>query len=186
MAPIAAALPIISAVAGIGGTALSVLGSYQQAESQKAQAEYQSDMAEYNAKVAEGNAQIAEEESKKIQRDAYEDSLEKRQEAAQIIGAQRAVQGASGSTVDVGSNLDLNLDTAEKGEIDALAIQEQGDWNAYNKDLDAWSYRNQGRADQTSSQMYSNKAASISPMLDSSKTLLSGMKKVGSSFGKIM
>ncbi len=185
MAPIAAALPIISAVAGIGGTAVGVYSAFQQADAQKAQAEYQADMANYNAQVAEGNAQMAEYEGKEIQRQAYEDSLKKRQEAAHIVGTQRAQQAASGAQVDVGSALDLNLDTAEKGELDALAIQEQGQWGDYNKKIDAWNLRSQGAKSEAESKKYSIQAQQVSPFLKATPTLLSGMKQVGTSFGKL-
>ncbi len=186
MAPVAAALPIISAVAGIGGTALSVYGALQQADAQRAQAEYSEDMAKYNAKVAEGNAQMAEDEGKEIKRQAYEDSLKKRQEAAQIVGTQRARQSAAGAQVDVGSALDLNLDTVEKGELDAFAIKEQGAWADYNKRVEAQNHRNQGEIQMAKSKIASNEAKRVSPFLTTAPTLLSGIKTASSSFGRLL
>lgn len=36
--------------------------------------------------------------------------------------------------------LDLNLDTAEKGEVDALTIYQQGLDKAYNDEVQAWNF----------------------------------------------
>lgn len=45
--------------------------------------------------------------------------------------------------VDAGAALDLNLDTTEKGELDALALQEQGLQQDYMKRVEAWNLREQ-------------------------------------------
>ncbi len=180
------AMAVISAVTAIASAAMGTYGAVQQANAQKQQAEYQSDMAAYGAQVAEQQAQMAEYEGAELKRQAYEDGVKKRQEAAKIVGAQRAGQAASGVAVDVGSALDLNLDTTEKGELDALQIQEQGAWQDYNKRIDAWNYRNQAAVSQSKSDMYSNKAHQYTPLLDGAQTLLSHSKKVGNALGKLM
>ena len=59
---------------------------------------------------------------------------------------QRAGAGASGAQVDAGGNLDRVLDTAEKGEMDALSLQQQGADAAYNQQLRAWGLRNQAES----------------------------------------
>ncbi len=178
-------MAVISTVTAIASAAMGTYGAVQQSQAQKDQAKYQSDMAEYNAKIAEQQAQMAEYEGAEVKREAYEAGVKKRQEAAQIVGSQRASQAASGAVVDAGSALDVNLDTTEKGELDALQLQEQGAWQDYNKRIDAWSYRNQSAASQSQSAMYSNKASQYSPFLDGADSLLSSMKKVGSGFGKL-
>ena len=69
-----------------------------------------------------------------------------RQETARLIGRQRAAAGASGAVVDVGSNLDLQADTAAQGEIDAINVYNQALDRAYNYDVQAVNYGNQAAA----------------------------------------
>ena len=142
MAPVAAALPYIVAVASVAGAGLSAAGSIQQANAQREQAEFQSKMAQRNAQIAEQNAQLAEEQGREAKKAGYENAVRKRQEAAQIIGGQRAGFGASGAQVDQGAALDATLDTAEKGELDALHSLEQGQWQDYDQRVRAWGLRN--------------------------------------------
>ncbi len=176
----------ISAVTALASAAVGTYSAIENSNAQRQQAEYQSDMAEYNAKIAEQQAQMAEYEGAELKRDAYEEGLKKRQEAAHLVGRQRAAQAASGTTVDVGSALDLNLDTVERGELDALRLQEQGAWQDYNKRIDAWNYRNQAASLESKSDMYAHKAQQSSPFLTNTDSLLSGVKKVGTAFGKLM
>ena len=104
------------------GTGMGVISSIQQGKAQAAQAQYQAD-------VARQNQELAERQAGAERREGYEAMITKRQETARLIGRQRAAAGASGAAVDVGSNLDLQADTAAQGEIDAL--------NAYNAGLDS-------------------------------------------------
>ena len=101
---------------------LGVVSSIQTAKTQSAQAKYQADVARQNQKLADQQAGAQ-------RRQGYENMIAQRQETAKLIGRQRAAAGASGAAVDVGSNLDLQADTAFQGELDAV--------NAYNKGLDA-------------------------------------------------
>lgn len=155
----------IIAATSLLGAGVSAVGSYQQAQAQQQQAATQAELAQRNAQIAEQNAQAAEEEGREAKKIGYENAVKKRQEAAGIIGAQRAAQAASGATVDVGSALDLNLDTTEKGELDALALREQGLQQDYLKRVDAWNLREQGTGQQIQSKMYSQMGQSYSPWL---------------------
>ncbi len=169
----------VSVVAALASTAMTVASSVEQSNTQREQADYQAGMAEYNAKVAENNARYAEDEGKQLKQQADEAATRKRQETALLIGQQRAKQGASGAVIDVGSNLDLSLDTAERGELDALQLEEQGYWQDYNKRLDAQNYRSQGAVANSQADMYSSKANQYSPMLQTGNTILTGANKVG-------
>ncbi len=177
---------VIGAIAAVSSAAVGVVTNIEQTNVKKAQAEYSADMAEYNAKVAEGNAQIAEEAGRQAKKEADENATRKRQETALLIGKQRATQAASGAQVGVGSSLDANLDIAERGELDALQLEEQGKWQNYNKKIDAWGARNQGAALQSQASMYSNQANSYSPLLENSKTLLSAGNKTTNQFIKMI
>ncbi len=193
------ALPIITAVTALAGTAATVYSSYEQQQAQKraqeqqeanarAQAQYQQDMAEYNAEIAEINAQRMEDEGKNIKKDAYDASVRKKQEAQQIISQQRALQAASGAQVDAGSSLDLNLDTAEKGEIDAFSIREEGAWQDYNKRVDAWNYRQQAAEAETEKLSHTYiPQEQYTPLIGKGTTsLLTGINKASTTFGKLM
>ncbi len=192
-------MAIIGAVTAIASTAATVYASYEQQEAQRraseqqekaarAQAQYQQDMAEYNASIAETNAQRVEEEGRALKKDAYDESVRKRQEAQQIIGQQRALQSASGAVVDAGSSLDLNLDTAEKGEIDAFNIREQGAWQDYNKRVDAWNYRQQAAEAETDKLKHTYiPKEQYTPMIGKdTKSLLKGLNTTASTFGKLL
>ena len=182
------AMAIIGMGSALASGAMGAISASQQADAQKAQAEYQADMANYNAKVAEGNAKMAEQEGKDAKKAAYEQSLENRQQAAQIVGSQRAKQAASGVQVDTGSALDLNLDTVEKGELDAFNIAQAGEAQAYNKNVEAWNYRNQASGLESQADMYTKRARQA-PFSASTKSLsgslLSGLQKMGNGFGKL-
>lgn len=136
-------MAVSASIAGIIGslaaTGVSMAGQAQQAQAQQAQAEYQS-------KVAARNQELAQEQAKAARKEGYDASVRKRQEVAGIIGSQRAVAGASGATVDNGGFLDLNLDTAEKGEMDALALYQQGLDKARNLEIQGWNAGQQSQA----------------------------------------
>lgn len=171
----------IMSVIGVG---MSAVGGIQQGQAQQQQAQFQSDMAARNATIAEQNAQLAEEEGRESKKIGYENAVKKRQEAAGIIGGQRAAQAASGVTVDTGSTLDLNLDTAEKGELDAFALQDQGAQQDYLKRVEAWNLREQGTGQQLQSKMYSQ-ASNNSPWLSAGGSLFSGLSQAGSNYYKM-
>lgn len=158
-------------MAGVGllGTAVSSVGAYQQAQQQKSAAEYQ-------AAVARQNQGLAEEQARAQRKEGYEGMIRKRQEVAGIIGSQRAVAGASGAQVDQGSFLDLTLDTAEKGEMDALAIYQQGLDKAHNTEIQGWNSGAQAQA-------YAWQAGRSDPLLAAGTTAIGGLTKVGSNFG---
>ncbi len=172
----------IAAITAVAGTAVSVATSVEQSNTQRRQAEYQADMSKYNAKVAEGNAQLAEQEGQRAKQEAHKAATRKRQETSLLIGQQRAKQGASGSQVDAGSNLDFNLDLAERGELDAMQIKEQGKWQDYNKKLDAWGTRSQGAIHTSQANKFSNQANQYSPFLSNGKTLLSDIENTSGQF----
>lgn len=175
-------MAVTTAVVGIIGALGSAYGSYQSSQAQQRQADYQSKMAARNAQIAEQNAQLAEEQGRQAKKEGYEDKLKKRQEAAGVIGAQRAAQGASGAVVDVGGNLDLNLDTAESGEIDALKLEQQGLDADYQKRLEAWNYREQGAAQSSAAKQYSSVAGGINPWMSAGSTLVGGLADVGGNY----
>ena len=171
---------MISAAVAIAGAAAGTVSAVQQAEGRRQQTEYQSELAARNAQQAELSAQTADEAARQERRAGYEAAQAKRQEAARIIGAQRAQAGASGAQADAGSTLDKTLDTAEKGELDALSAEQQGQSRAHSQDMRAWSLRNQS-AEAASSADFTG-SRSETDYLGLSSTLLNGASRVGCNF----
>ena len=160
---------VAGVLASLAGTGMSMMAQQKQAQQQKATAEYQ-------AKVAEQNQELAQEQAAEVKRQGYDDAQRQRLKAAGMIGTQRAIAGASGITVDTGSNLDLTMETAEKGEIDALAIQQQALDKSHNLQIQGWNSGQQAAA-------YAWQADSIDPTAGMVGTALGGLAKAGSNFG---
>ena len=172
MALSAGALTAINIASTVASTGMGVMSSIQQGKARQAQAEYQAD-------VARQNQQLAEQQASAQRKEGYDNMVAKRQETAKLIGRQRAAAGASGATVDVGSSLDLQADTAAQGEIDALNIYNQASDKAYGTQLQGWGYGQQAagydaQADAAGSSIWSNAAG----------TALGGIAQIGSTWGK--
>lgn len=166
---------------GLMATSLVVgaVGSVYQNSVASAQARAQSQQAQDNADIANQNAKLAEEEARQARREGYENKLKKRQEVAGIIGEQRAAQGASGALVDSGSFMDLSLDTVDKGEADAIKMEQQGFDTAYQKELEAYNYRNQANQYQAQAIDYKRSANN---KWSTGLTILGQAAKVGSNW----
>ena len=165
-----------AAMISLGATALStgvgVVGSIRQARAQSEQMEYQAD-------VARQNQQLAEQQASAERRQGYENMVTQRQETARLIGRQRAAAGASGAVVDVGSNLDLQADTAAQGEIDAINVYNQALDRAYNYDVQAVNYGNQEAAYDASAS-----SAKKAGYINAFGTAIGGLATMGSTWAK--
>lgn len=161
-----AALLPIAIGASLLGTAVSMYGQYQAANAANKQADYQ-------AKVAANNAATAEMEAKFAEQQGERNAEAQRRKTAIMIGAQRARMGASGAVVDSGSFLDLTLDTAKQGELDAMALLNEGK-------IQAWRSRVQGSNFMAQSNLY--KSSKTSPFLAAGGTLLSGAGQAGMNY----
>lgn len=190
------AIPAIGLAVSAIGTAASAFSSYQQGQSQQAAAKQQADAAmmqgmmdneaaQFQAKSAELNAQMIEDEGKEAKRVGYENAQKKRLDAATMVGQQRLAAGSSGAQVDQGSFMDKQLDTVEKGELDALASNEEGLWQDYNKRLQAAGERSKGigyagagamalTKARGQSSLFSAKANSYVPWLPAGTQMLNG------------
>ncbi len=100
--------------------AVSAVGALAQGGQQAAELQGAANIADYNATVAEANARAAGQQAS-----AEEERL--RRDARQTMGAQRAAMGESGTTVNFGSNLDLQRQSGTAAELDALNIQYEGE-----------------------------------------------------------
>ena len=154
------------------GTGLGVVSSIQTAKTQSAQAKYQAD-------VARQNQELAEQQASAERRQGYENMVTQRQETAKLIGRQRAAAGASGATVDVGSNLDLQADTAFQGEIDAVNAYNKGIDTAYNSQIQAWNYGQQADAYDATAESTKNAG-----YLNAASTAIGGIADIGTTWAK--
>ncbi|MCH5278138.1 MAG: hypothetical protein J1E80_09975 [Desulfovibrionaceae bacterium] len=163
-------------VATLAATAISTgMGIYSSIQQGKAQAE----QAKYQAAVSRQNQQLAEEQAGAERREGYEAMIEKRQEAARLIGRQRAAAGAGGAALDVGGSLELAADTAAQGEMDALNLYSAGLDRAYNTQLQARGYGQ--RAAAYDAQGASAKSAGY---LNAASAAIGGIAEMGSTWGK--
>jgi hypothetical protein len=96
----------------------------------------QADLSDWNAKVADLQAEDA------IQRGAEEEARLRRG-VRQLVGAQRAGFAADGVDVGFGSALDVQADTAEQGELDALTIRTNAAREAWGFKVEAQDLRYQ-------------------------------------------
>ena len=137
---------VLAAVSTVASMAASAEQQAAQQRAQRYQAKVAQATANYEAAIAQKNQAMAEEQARAQRKEGYDAAQKKRLETAQLIGKQRAAQAGSGAIVDFGSNLDVNLDAKEKGEMDALAEYQKGLNAAYNTEIQAWNYGNQAAA----------------------------------------
>lgn len=147
-----AALPVLSIVGTVLGTAFSAIGQMQQGKAAAAQAEYQ-------AAVGRNNAILATRAANDARLRGDEAARRKAVENKQLAGRQRAVLAANGVLVDQGSALDITSDTAEIGKLDELTIRSNAErealgYEAQGMNFNASAGLNQMRADNATSSGY--------------------------------
>ena len=156
----------VGLVTTIGSAVFGGINAAQQANAQNAQMEY-------NAQVAENNAKNAQAEADYARAQGWRNANEKRRETALLIGAQRAKMGASGAVAGSGSFLDVEMNTREQGELDAMALAQEGDMAAWRAELQRDNYL-------SSANMSRASKVSTSGVLAGS--LLSGAANVGGAY----
>lgn len=153
----------------IGSTIMGAAGQMQQAQATAAADRYNAQIADMNARLAERRARDA------IERGAKEEQR-KRMEVAKITGAQKAAMAANGVDLTFGSPLDVIVDTAVLGELDALTIRSNAYREAYDHRVDAANRR-------AGAQLHRMEARSASTggYLQAAGTILGG---VGKAYGR--
>jgi len=181
-----AMMSIIGLTATALGTYSSIVNANAQAAQQAAAYQAQAQLSEYNAKIAEQNAKLSEEQASAERRQGYEEMESIRLKGAKAIGAQRAAAGASGAVVDIGSNLDLQLDTAQLSEIDAINAYNTGIDNAYNYEVQAWNARSQAANYRAQAGSYESAASSArsAGRYNAWSAALGGIASIGNAFGQ--
>lgn len=168
------AVPIMAIV----GTAISAYGAYQQAQAQKEQSEYNAAIAENNAIIerdaAKRNMQLAEDAIERGRVEEYRTRLRTEQAAAQ----QKSALAASGVVLNTGTPLDLLSDTYALGEMDALTVRNNYAREANQYEAAAYGNKTSRNSAKMTSQLHSNTASQINPMMSAGKSFLSGTPKI--------
>lgn len=126
----------VGAVAGIAGSALGAVSSYQQGKAQAAAANYKAQVERQNQRIALENAAMERQEG-------LEEARRQRMATLQEIGKQQVGLAANGVDVGYGTSLDIIEDTAMLGELDALTIEYNSEKRARNYDMQAYNFANE-------------------------------------------
>lgn len=154
-------------VMAVASIAMGMAASAQAASAQRAAANSQAQqviyVADNNKKVADYNAEVVEnvgdynatvvENNIDVLENAADDALQRGTDAAaesrlrtkrsNALG--RAIQGSSGTQLDTGTNLDLQVQNRMNGEIAALSTMNQAEREAYGYRLDATNEKNRAQ-----------------------------------------
>lgn len=132
----AGAAATISLIAGGVGAATSVAGGiYQGYASEKA--------ARYNERIAKRNRELAQQQADEAKRRGRIQESRYRQQVRSLVGKQRAGAAAAGVLAGEGSPSDIVADTISLGNIDAMEIQRQAEFEAAGYGIQAQNYGNQ-------------------------------------------
>lgn len=158
MAFAAPLLPILAIGVGVAGVAVSTASAI-------AQNNYQKQVAQRNAAIAEINAQRATTQ-------AQSEQLKQDQETRALLGEQIAAQSASGLKLGGRSQMLTRKSARQLGRMDAVAIREAGDVEAWNfRQIAAENY------DQIKFLQQSSNFALLSGFLDAASIGISGLSK---------
>lgn len=133
------------------GTALMVGGTLLSGAGQIASANADAKAAQYNAEVQRQNAMLADRQAKNILESGMREEQKQKAQTQQLMAKQQAAQAANGVDVTFGTPLDLMVDTAKMGAVDALTIRT----NAYRNYDDT---RNQAVASRNQAALYDMQA----------------------------
>lgn len=152
----------------IGGAAMSGIGSYYSAASQKTALQSQADIADTNARISEYAAQGALLQG---EHQAAQVSMQ----AGQLKSKQKANMAANGIDLGVGSAAEVQASTDVMKESDMNTIQA----NALRA---AWGYRTQETSYQNAALTARASASTISPLANMASSLIGGAGKVAGSW----
>lgn len=161
-------LATIGAVAGVAGAGVSAYGAYSAGQAKSSQAQFQSGIALRNQKIAMQNADYTRQVGEV---DAQASGLR----TAQVIGQQKAGQGASGLDVNFGSAVQVRDSQAEVGWHDQQVIRSNAARKAYAYDQEAVTQGMQA-------EMYSKAGADASSagVIGAATSILGGVTSVSS------
>lgn len=156
----------LSLIAGIGGTALSAIGSIQQGNAQ-------ADAARYQAAVDRNNAIMANRASKDALQRAQSEEQAQRRKTADAMGRARAAYASRGVEGDFGSPLATLGDIAQFGELDAQTIRGNAQREALGYEAQAGNFASSASFKEKSAASYQTAG-----FLNAGSTALSGASSV--------
>lgn len=161
-----------------GALAFSQVASgYSQASAQRAEGDYQKSIFDINARFAEAQAKDA------IKRGDKE-AIELTKRAKRLIGSQRVSLAAQGIDIESGTALQIQEDTAELSEADAMTIRNNAWKEAWGYRVQAFDFRNRGEFAKMSSR---NRARNtlLTSGIQAAGTYQQGKKQASSSFSSV-
>ena len=167
-----AALPAISAVAGLAGAGISAAGAYSSGQATAASDAYQ-------AQVAANNAALARQQGKLDIQSGEIAAVNQGLKTRATVGEQKAMQGASGIDVNTGSAAAVRAGTGEMGMLDALTIRSNAVKKAYADEVQANSDTAQGQMD-----IAAGENAKTAGDLGAAGALINGAATVGGNYAK--
>lgn len=127
----------LSSILTAGSTVAGAASSWADAQSQRIQGNYQNEMAGINAKYAELQAESAITRGNK-------QATDMKRETKKIISSQRVALAAQGISIEDGSALQVQEDTAMIGEIEAMKIKNNAWMEAFGYKMEAQNLRTAG------------------------------------------
>lgn len=115
------------------GAVVSAYGQYQQGRSAQ-------EAANYNAAVSRNNQKVSMWQAEDARQRGAEEARRQRIKTRGLIGQQKSALASNGIALDVGSPLELLIETAENGELDALTIEANAEREAYGHEVRANNY----------------------------------------------
>ena len=134
--------PWFAPAMAVATAVISAAGTVASAQASSSQAAYQAQVARNNQIIAQRNAADALKRG-----DVEEDKV--RQRTASIMGQQRARLAGQGSALDEGSPLDIQMDTAGLGELDARTVRSNYGREAYAHEVQAMNHAAQAALHET-------------------------------------
>lgn len=155
-----------STAIGLLGSAVSAVGSHQQAQGQK-------DTMKYNAAVADANAKTADFAAQDAKDRAEQRAIMVGRKVADVRGRQRAAIAANGLDLSFGNAQDIQDTTNFYGLEDQRTERDNGEREAYSLKSQGTNYRNEAAMNRA-------RADNISPFGAAATSLLGSATKVAS------
>ena len=162
------------------GVAISAISGFMQFQQGKAEAKAINATAANNAKIAEFNAREKERQADDAVGRGSQEAADIRQRVRQSTARGRAIMAGTGFLADKGSNLDLQSQNIQMGEVNAMTAMGNAEREAYGYKSDASSERFGAKVD-TANAAYQAKIAKNNGLLSGVGTFITGAGKYADS-----
>jgi hypothetical protein len=159
---------------GVDPISMMIIGSVMSAGTSIMGGMQQRDQAKYQAAVARNNAEIANRNAVYAEQVGARREMEEIYKVRDIVGAQRAAQGASGLAVGVGSSADVSGSTAGLGLLSIGNVRDAGAREAYGYRVQETNFLNEASLLKTQ-----GKNAMTAGFIGAATSLIGGASQVG-------